>query len=43
MCLKVKEKLTSGEGILEYLLKTEELQDGEVDARVESQAALIRA
>jgi len=31
------------EGVLEDLLKTEELDDAEVDARVEAQAALVGA
>lgn len=32
---------TSSESILENLLKTQKLQDGEVDRRVESQTALV--
>lgn len=41
--MKAERELTSGEGILEYLLEAEELQDGEVDAGVEAQAALVWA
>lgn len=38
-----RRELTSGESILEGLLEAKELQDGQVDGRVESQAALVRA
>lgn len=34
---------TSSQSILEYLLETKELEDGEVDGGVEAQAALVRA
>lgn len=33
----------AGEGVLEDLLKAEELEDGQVDRRVETEAALVRA
>jgi hypothetical protein len=33
----------AGEGILEDLLKTEELQDGQVDGGVETETTLVRA
>jgi hypothetical protein len=35
-------RLTSGESILEDLLETQELQDGKVDGRVESETTLVR-
>jgi len=34
-------KLTSGQGILEDLLEAQELQDGQVDAGVQTEAALV--
>ena len=37
------EGLTAGQCILEDLLKPEELEDGEVNARVEPQAAFVRS
>ena len=33
----------AGEGVLEDLLEPEELEDGEVDRRVETETALVRA
>jgi hypothetical protein len=33
----------AGEGIFEDLLKTEELEDGKVDGRVETETTLVRA
>lgn len=38
----MKALLTSGKSILEDLLETQELQDGEVHGRVESQTTLVR-
>jgi hypothetical protein len=35
--------LTSSQGILEDLLETQELQDTEIDSRMESQSSLVRA
>lgn len=35
--------LTAGQGILEDLLEAEELEDRQVDGRVESQTSLVRA
>ena len=35
--------LTSSQGILEYLLEAQELQDTEIDSRVESQSSLVWA
>jgi hypothetical protein len=35
--------LTSSQGILENLLKAQELQNRQVDSRVESETALVRA
>ena len=35
--------LTSSQSILEDLLKTEELEDGEIDSRMESQSAFVWA
>lgn len=36
-------QLTSSQGILEDLLKTQELQDGQVDRRVQAETALVWA
>jgi hypothetical protein len=38
-----EESLTSSQGILEHLLEAQELQDTEIDGRVQAKAALVGA
>lgn len=50
LALRVKVRTTlstahveTGQGVLEHLLEAEELEDGQVDGRVETEATLVRA